>query len=162
QLPAAAAPVEDIPLSPPVIALADRLGVDLEHQRAYFFSDIARLLYTNADSRPPVFTAPPPDPNAPPILVPLPLPAALWSRAVFRHAIPPGQLIATILADRRATLLGRGFSGLDDETLNYFIDHPQLVSYLYEHAAPQFAAFGDVLRIHQGKIVPPGGPKAVA
>ena len=42
QLPAAAAAVEDIPIPPSVAALADRVGVDLAHNRANFLSEIAR------------------------------------------------------------------------------------------------------------------------
>jgi hypothetical protein len=163
QLPAAAAPVEDIPIPPSVVALADRLGVDLAHSRAYFIADIARLLYTNADSRPPVLGTPgaTENPSAQAVSVPIPLPAAVWSRAVFRRAVPPNQLIVAILSDRRATLVARGLAGLDDETLNYFVEHPQLLTFLYERAAAPFAAFGDDLRIHQGRVVPPGGEPAV-
>ena len=162
ELPAAAAPVEDIPLPPSVVALADRLGVDLAHNRMYFISDIARLLYTNADSKPPVLVG-----NAAaasdgrPASVPFPLPSAVWSRAVFRHTVPAGQLAVAVLSDRRATLLARGLAGLDDETLNYFAEHPALVTFLYERASAPFAAFGGVLKIREGRLVPPGGPDAV-
>jgi hypothetical protein len=164
QLPAAAAPVEDIPVPPTVMALADRLGVDLAHNRAYFIADIARLLYTNIDSKSPALGGPgvAASPNAQAVSVPIPLPAASWSRAVFRRAVLPNQLIMAILSDRRATLLARGLAGLDDETLNYLVDHPQLLTFLYERAAAAFAAFGDDLRIHQGRVVPPGGERAVA
>ena len=163
QLPAVAAPVGDVPVPPSVIALADRLGVDLTHDRANFMSDIARLLYTSADSKPPVLTGPHviESADAPPVSVPVPLSSAVWSRAVLHRALLPNQLLVAILSDRRATLLGRGLAGLDDETLDYFADHPQLLTYLYERAAASFAAFGGDLRIHQGRIVPPGGAAAV-
>ena len=163
QLPAAAAPVEDIPIPPSVMALADRLGVDLASNRAYFISDIARLLYANSDSKPPVLIGPgaAEASSARPLSVPIPMPSAVWSRAVFRHAVPPTQLLIAILSDRRATLLSRGLAGLDDETLNYLIEHPQLVTFLYERAAAAFAAFGGDLKIHQGRVVPPGGAPAV-
>jgi hypothetical protein len=164
QLPAAAAPVEDLPIPPSVMALADRLGVDLVNNRAYFISDIARLLYTSGDSKPPVLTgARPAAPGSdnPTVSVPIPMPSAIWSRAVFRRPVAPGDLVVAILSDRRATLLSRGLAGLDDETLNYLIDHPQLVTFLYERAASSFAAFGGVLRIRQGRVVPPGGERAV-
>ena len=163
QLPAAAAPVEDIPIPPSVVALADRLGVDLTHNRAYFISDIARLLYTNGDSKSPVLTGPRAieAADAHSVSVPIPLSSAVWSRAVFHHAVATNQLVVAILSDRRATLLSRGLAGLDDETLNYFVEHPQLLTYLYERAAAPFAAFGDDLRIHLGRVVPPGGERAV-
>jgi hypothetical protein len=163
QLPAAAAPVENIPIPRSVVALADRLGVDLAHNRANFLSEIARLLYTNADTKPPVLTGPRVNDSADTqsIIVPIPLPAAVWSRAIFRRAVTPDQLVVSILSDRRATLIGRGLAGLDDETLEYFADHPQLLTFLYERAAAPFAAFGDDLRIHQGRVVPPGGDRAI-
>src|SRR5262245_17393379 len=162
-LPAAAASLEDLPIPPSVAALADRVGVDLANNRASFLTEMARLLYTNADAKPPVFTTVPASDktDARTISVPVPLPAAVWSRAIFRHAVPPNQLVVAILSDRRATLLGRGLAGLDDETLNYLADHPQLLTFLYERAAAAFAAFGDDLRIHQGRVVPPGGERAV-
>src|SRR5262245_31011808 len=164
QLPAAAAPVEDLPIPPSVVALADRVGVDLANNRASFMTEMARLLYTNADAKPPVLTtARAGDSTAErTIPVPVPLSAAVWSRAIFRHAVPSNQLVVAILSDRRATLVCRGLAGLDDETLNYLADHPQLLMILYERAAAAFAAFGDDLRIHQGRIVPPGGERAVA
>jgi hypothetical protein len=162
--PAAGAPVEDIQLPPSVVALAERLGVDLTQNRAYLFSDTARLLYTNADAKPPALTlargAESPDGNS--STVPLALSAALWSRTVFRHTVPSTQLAVAILSDRRATLLSRGLAGLDDETLTYLAEHPQLITYLYEHAAAPFAAFGGDLRIRRGRVVPPGGDRAVA
>ena len=163
QLPAAAAPVEDILIPASVVALADRLGVDLTHNRAYFISDIARLLYTNADSKSPVLTGPRAieSADARAVSVPIPLSSAVWSRAIFHRAVAPNQLVVSILSDRRATLLSRGLAGLDDETLNYLVEHTPLVTYLYERAAAPFAAFGDDLRIHQGRVVPPGGERAV-
>src|SRR5215475_4571520 len=163
QLPAAAAPVEDIPIPPSVAALADRLGVDLANNRANFLSEIARLLYTSADSKPPALTGPRVNerPDSQSIIVPIPLPAAVWSRAIFRHTVAPDQLLQSILSDRRATLVGRGLAGLDDETLDYVADHPQMLTFLYERAAAPFAAFGDTLRIHQGRVVPPGGDRAI-
>ena len=163
QRPAAAAPVEDIPLPPSVVALADRLGVDLAHNRMYFISDIARQLYTNADAKPPALVgsraADGTDGRS--VSVPFPLSSAVWSRAVFRHTVPVSQLAVAVLSDRRATLLARGLAGLDDETLNYVAEHPLLVTFLYERASAPFAAFGGVLRIRQGRLVPPGGPDAV-
>src|SRR6185503_2867097 len=164
QLPAAAAPVEDIPIPPSVVALADRLGVDLANNRPYFLADMARLLYTSADAKSPVLTTARPaaqgtDGHA--VNVPVPMPSAIWSRAIFHRPVAPHDLVVAILSDRRATLLGRGLAGLDDETLNYFIDHPQLVTFLYERAAAPFAAFGGDLRIRQGRVVPPGGERAV-
>src|SRR5262245_52275576 len=165
QLRADAAPVEDLPIPPSVVALADRLGVDLDRGRPYFFSDIARLLYTSADAKPPVLigsrlaTA---GSEHSPVTVPVPLSSAVWSRAIFRRLVAPTDLVAAILSDRRATLVARGLAGLDDETLNYFADHAQLLTFLYERASAPFAAFAGDLRIRQGRIAPPGGDRAVS
>src|SRR5439155_13069796 len=82
QRPAAAAPVEDIPIPPSVVALADRLGVDLAYNRASFMTDIARLLYTTAESKSPVLTSALHASEATEgvsISVPVPLPSAVWS-----------------------------------------------------------------------------------
>jgi hypothetical protein len=164
--PAAASTVEDAPITPSVAALAARLGLEIARDRARFMSDIARLLYAASDARPPELTASRPAAGAagtngsPPLVVPVPMPAASWSRAVFRRTVPPDQLVSTILGDRRASLLCRGLAGLDDETLTYFIDHPALVTMLYERAPGAFAAFSGVLRIRDGRVATPGGPDA--
>src|SRR5262249_38164414 len=62
----------------------------------------------------------------------------------------------------RATLLARGLSGLDDETLAYLIAHPALISTLYQRGAAVFAAFGAALRIRDGVVVTPGGAEFAA
>lgn len=163
---AAASPVDDAPIAPRVAELAERLGIEPARDRARFMTDIARLLYATSDSKQPDLivaraavgtyggTA-----HAR-VSVPVPLPAAVWSLAVFRRTVTTEQLIATILSDRRATLLCRGLSGVDDETLRYLAEHPPIVRFLYEHASGVFAAFGASLRIHDGRIVSPGGPPA--
>ena len=165
---AAASPADDAPIAPRVAELADRLGIDPARDRARFMTDIARLLYATSDARPPELTASRMPARAhaaagsAAIRVPVPLPAAVWSVAVFRHTVPPEQLIATILSDRRAALLCRGLAGLDDETLTYLIEHPGLIRFLYEQASDVFSSFGANLRIRNGRVVPPGGPEADA
>ena len=165
---AAASPVEDAPIAPAVAALAERLGMEPSRDRARFMTEIARLLYATESTKPPVLTgvragaASVGATDSAGIMVPVPLPAAAWSRAVFRHTVSPDQLIATILSDRRAALLCRGLAGLDDETLTYFAEHPALITLLYERASAAFAAFAGNIRIRDGRVVPPGGPQAVA
>lgn len=161
--PAAAAPVvEDAPIAPAVAEIVERLGFDPARDPSRFMTDVARVLYASPDSRPPLLgmsslTAA----DAPgAVRVPVPLPAAVWSRAVFRRAVTTDQLISTILADRRAALLARGLSGLDDESLQYLIDHPALITFLYERAATTFAAFGDAFVVRDGRVVPVGGTAA--
>ncbi len=95
-------------------------------------------------------------------LVPIPLPAAIWSTAVFQHPVGVSQLFAAILSDRRAALLCHGLAALDEPTLQFLAGHPDIVTRLYEHDAPAFAAFGDALRIRDGRVVTPGGADATA
>jgi hypothetical protein len=160
---AASAPVvEDAPVTSPVAQFAERLGLDASRDRARFVADLVRLAYIGPDPRPPVpvgaGAAPRSEPDA--ARVPVPLSAAIWSRAVFKRTVASDQLLTTILGDRRATLLCRGLTGLDDETLAYLADRPGLVTFLYERAAPWFAAFGESLRIREGRVVAPGGAEA--
>src|SRR6187397_481857 len=165
QLPAvAASPVEDAPITPAVTALAQRFGIDPADDRPRFLSNVVRMLYATADAKPPTLTGSPAlrDTSAAlPVTVPVPMPASVWGRAVFRHVVPSDQLVPAILSDRRASLLCRGLAGLDDETLTYFIEHPLLITFLYEHAASEFGAFGGNLRIKAGRVVPPGDARAV-
>ena len=90
----------------------------------------------------------------------VPLPAAAWSRAVFRHTVPPDQLIATILvrSSRHAALPRSRRTRRRDADL--FREHPALITLLYERAASVFAAFAGNIRIRAGRVVPPGGPEA--
>ena len=60
-----------------------------------------------------------------------------------------------------AALVAHGLAALDDETLGFLADHPALVTWLYEVGAPVFATLAAHLRIHDGRVVPPGGPVAV-
>jgi hypothetical protein len=160
----AASPVEEVPITPSVAALAQRLGIDPSDDRPRFMSDVVRMLYANADAKSPALTgshAVAGSPGAPLVAVPVPLPASVWSHAVFRRIVPVDQLVAAILSDRRASLLCRGLAGLDDETLTYFVEHPALITFLYEHAAGVFGAFGSDLRIEAGRVMPPGDARAV-
>lgn len=166
-LAAASSIVEDAPITPPVAALAAKLDVEPSRDRLHFMAEVARRLYAAQDARTPVLGAelvPTPDtvPGVSGISVPVPLPASLWSRAVFRRTVPGDQLVAAILSDRRAAWLCRGLSGLDEETLEYVAARPSLVTFLYERAAAVFAAFGGNLRIRAGRIVAPGGDLAVS
>jgi hypothetical protein len=57
-------------------------------------------------------------------------------------------------------MLCHGLAGVDDETLQFFADHPSLVSRLAERAPAAFAAFGESIRISGERIVVPGGNAA--
>jgi hypothetical protein len=95
-------------------------------------------------------------------VVPIPLPAKVWSEAVFQRAVAVPGLVAAILGDRQAALLCHGLAALDEETLRFLAEHPAVVTRLYEHDAPAFSAFGDALRIRREQIVTPGGASAAA
>lgn len=166
----AAPPISDeATVSAEVLAVARTLGLDPPRDRARFVPEFARLLYTPPFGKsaaqaallnPGLVDA---DLTAAerPMRVPVPLTADVWSRAIFRRTIKPDDLIATIMADRRAALLCYGLAGLDDETLGYLAQHAGLLTELHERSATAFAAFGASLRIHAGRIVPPGGDSAV-
>ena len=88
----------------------------------------------------------------------MPLSAAVWSQAVFRRPVMPTELFAAVMSDPAAALVAHGLAAMDDETLGFLADHPALVTWLYEVGAPVFATLTAHLRIHDGRVVPPGGP----
>ena len=92
----------------------------------------------------------------------MPLTADLWSTAIFHRTVAPRELVAAIVADRSAALLCLGLASLDDGTLAFFADHPQLLERIYERAAPAFAAFSGRLHVQGNRVVPPSGDAAVA
>jgi hypothetical protein len=167
---AAAPPIsEDAPVASEVVAVARTLGLDPPRDRARFVSELARLLYTPAPGRsgPVAALLNPKLPGAAavvveqPMRVPVPLSADLWSRAVFHRPVKSDQLVAAIMADRRAALVCYALAALDDETLAFLSEHSALLARLYEHDAPAFAAFGASLRIRASRVRPPGGEDAV-
>ena len=96
-----------------------------------------------------------------PDLIPVPLDAAIWSRAVFGRPVTRERLLTAILSDANAALLGHGLAALDDETLQFFGEHPALLKLLYTRHAKVFASFAGHLRIRRGRVVPPSGMAAV-
>ena len=163
RLAAATTTMHDAPIAPQVAELAARLDIDPAHDRVRFMAEMARLLYSSPDARPPLLRPTKSDAAvaSPRVTVLVPLTPELWGRIIFHRVVPPDQMIGMILADRRAAFLCRGLSALDDETLTYLAEHPTFLTMLYERAAPVFAAFGDNLRIHGQRVVPPGGDQAV-
>jgi hypothetical protein len=157
---------ENVPVPGGTVALARSLGVAPVPERARFVAELARLVHFSA-RRPDATRA-----AAAPVLtvssevaadtVPIPLTVAVWSEAVFRRPVAPGAIVAAILSDPRAAHLYYGLAAVDDETLQYLIDHPGVITRLYEHDAAQFAAFGDSLQVHANRVVAPGGAAAVA
>jgi hypothetical protein len=165
RLPAAEPPIAHVPATPQVVALGERLGMKIESDRGRFVAEIIRRLYSlPADRQPPLNFSPaaPASAAAASPSVDVPLSASTWSDAILHRRVAPEQLVSTILADRRAALLCRGLAAADDETLAYYASHPALLAFLYEHAAPAFAAFGDSVHVRDGRLVIPGGSGAQA
>ena len=91
----------------------------------------------------------------------MPLTAAVWSKAIFLRSVAPGDLVIEILANRQASLLCYGLSALDDQTLQYLVDHPAALTKIYTLGAEPFAVFAEKVRVVDGRIAPPGGDEAV-
>jgi len=118
---AAAAVSEDVPIRGGRAALAATFGIKPIPDRARFVSEFARLLHGLSDRKPML-----PEVLAQQLrqsasgsgageLVPIPLTAAVWSKAVFLRPVAPADLVIAILGDRQASLLCYGLAGLDDD-----------------------------------------------
>ncbi len=169
---AAAGPVsQDVPVPGGTLAMARSLGVTPAPERARFVAELARLTHPAAESpnttrakaaaalgRPGASDAL--APSGSPDTVPIPLTVTVWSQTVFHRPIAPDAIVVAILSDPRAAHLCYGLAGADDETLRYFVDHPAVITRLYEHDAAVFAAFGGSLHVHANQVVSPGGVAA--
>src|SRR5262249_13770721 len=159
-LPAAAraagsASSEDVPVRGGIAALAEVIPISPAPDRARFLAEAIRVVYSWPQTGPysneamrgriAAFLS-----SASPAGafddIPVPLNAAVWSQ-VLHKTISPEQLVGAILAERSAAMLCYGLAGLDDETLQFLVDHPGLVSRLAERAPATFAAFGESVRI---------------
>jgi hypothetical protein len=162
---------QDVPVPGGTTAMAQSLGIAPTPERARFVAELARLTHPSAESASTTRAKAaaslraqlaPRDPGAVVDTVPIPLTVDTWSRAVFRRSIAPDAIVAAILADARAAHLCHGLAAVDDQTLQYLADHPAMLTRLYEDDAAVFAAFGGSLRIHGGRVLPPGGADAAA
>jgi hypothetical protein len=140
---------EDVPVPGGIASAARSLGLPSVPDRPRFVAEVARLTHPAADT------------SSGEDLVPIPLSASLWSRAVLHRQVPPAEIVPAILSDSRAAHLCYGLAGADDETLRFYADHPDLLRHLYERSAALFAAFGARVRVREGRIAPPGGPDAI-
>ena len=167
--PAAAATVsEDVAIPGGRAALAKTFDIDPIPDRARFVSELARLLHGLSDRK-----ATLPEILAQQLrqsvagssgtseLVPVPLTAAVWSKAVFQRPVAPGDLVIAILGNRQASLLCYGLAGLDDETLQYLAEHPAVLTQMYTLGAEPFAVFASSVHVQDGRIAPPGGDEAI-
>lgn len=167
---AAAPPIsDDVPVTAEVAAVARTLGLDPPHDRARFVSELARLMYTPAMGKTPALVLllnpklidPELIAEEKPMRVPVPLSAEIWSR-VIKRTVRSEQLITAIMTDRRAALICYALAALDDDTLAYLAQRPEILARIYERDAHLFAAFGASLRIQAARVVTPGGPAAVS
>jgi len=169
QLGAAGGVSEDVPVPGGREAFARSVGITPAPSRARFVAELTRLAHPVADAkdstRGKIARSDPGGSAAstgPSETVPIPLTVEVWSRAVFKRPVAPGDVVAAILSNPRAAHLCYGLAGLDDRTLQFLIAHPALITRLYEGHASLFAAFGGNLQIHDDRMVPPGGPQAGA
>jgi len=88
-------------------------------------------------------------------VVPIPLTVDLWSSAIFRRKVAPREIVTAIVADRNAALICLALSTVDDQTLQYFVDHPSLLERINERSALAFGAFGGTLQIRNNRVVFP-------
>lgn len=159
---------ENVPVTGTIAAMAASLGIAPVPERARFVAEVARLTHqaaegkrtTRARAASTLALGAQPASSGPADLVPIPLTVALWSKAIFKRPVAPAEMVAAIVADPRAAHLCYGLAALDDETLQFLSDHPDVLTRLYERAAAVFAAFGGSLRIQGGRVAPPGGKAA--
>jgi len=165
---------EDVPVPGGTAAFAQAFGIDPTPDRSRYVYEILRLLYNAPEGRRPIaegylqslrqslartgsvrtFTD---RDNRTAEVVPIPLTVDLWSSAIFRRKVAPREVVAAIVADRNAALICLALSSLDDQTLQYFVDHPALLERINERSALAFGAFGGNLQIRNNRVVFPAG-----
>src|SRR5215510_8071849 len=138
---------EDVPVPGGVDAFAGALGIDPTPDRGRFIFDVTRLVHENPSGRrPPVAAfvqqlALHPGRGAMDFaasdrrsvdVVPVPLTAEIWSRAVFHRKVAREELVGAIVADHIAALLCHGLATLDDQTLDWIAEHSSVLSRLSE------------------------------
>jgi hypothetical protein len=88
--------------------------------------------------------------------LPLPLPD-FWTSKIFRKDRMP---IEDLIADRSAAMLYLGLLTLDDETLGFLANRPDVLLALRE-GAPTFGSIAaESLRVRNNRLDVPGGPEA--
>jgi hypothetical protein len=176
---AASVASEDVPVPGGTTAFAQAFGIDPAPDRSRFLYEMIRLLYNAPEGRRPAAEAYlqslrqamlrdrgvrlPGDRDARSAneLVPIPLSVDVWSTILHRR-LSPREAVTAIVADRGAALICLGLSGLDDQTLQFFADHPSLLERIYERSAAPFGAFGGGLQVHNNRVVPAGSAPSAA
>ena len=94
--------------------------------------------------------------------LPLPLTPDIWSSVVFERTVPEKTLFATIIRDRRASLLYYGLQSMTPGTLEYLVRNPDLLRHFYRDGAGPVAAFGRSFQIGaDGHVFLPDGPEGI-
>lgn len=108
--------------------------------------------------------APSPRPPAPPDdWVPLPLPAAAWSKVPGVVPDPKAPLLELILGTRHAALAYYGLSAMDEPTRAFLAASPAALEAVFDpKRAAVLALHGRSLRVRGTRIDVPGGQPAVA
>ncbi|HXI28657.1 MAG TPA: hypothetical protein VNG89_09545, partial [Vicinamibacterales bacterium] len=179
---AAAVLSEDVPVPGGIAAFAQAFGIENAPDRSRFLYEMIRLLYNAPEGRKPTaesYLQVLRQPNGRSVraaadgrggdrgsesagdIVPIPLSVDQWSTILHRK-LAPRDIVTTLVADRGAALICLGLSNLDDQTLQFFADHPSLLERIYERSALQFGAFGGGLQVRNNRVVPAGGASSGA
>jgi len=168
---------EDVPVRGGIAALSDAIPLSPAPDRARFIAEAIRVVYSwpqigpysNEPTRRRIagFFADAGAPGGPGRNdtrdeIPVPLTAAVWSQAIFHRTVSREELTGAILTDRSAALLCYGLAAMDDDTLQFFVEHPSLLSRLAERSPAVFAAFGESVHVRGGRLAVPGGDAAAA
>jgi hypothetical protein len=154
---------EEVPVPGGTQALAQALGLDATPDRALFITELTRAIYDNAaaitDARLAALAAYLRSPRAdgPAETVPLPLSLNTWNKVILERPVALDRLFGAVITDRRAALLAHGLASLDDETLRFVDQRPELLSRFYQRDSAAFALFAGSLHVHQNAVVLPGG-----
>ena len=168
---AGASVTDDVPVRGGIAALSEAIPISPAPDRARFVAEAIRIVYSWPQTGP--YSNEPMRRRIAASLsdagsgaaqdeVPVPLPADVWSQAVFHKAVSRDNLVGAILADRSAALLCYGLAAMDDETLQFLVDHAPLLSRLAERSPATFAAFAESVHVRNGRVAVPGGDAAAA
>ena len=143
--------------------LLPRVGLASDIPTAIVVGEIIRVVHASRepdnaalDAVRLYFSAPPEGASEP---VPIPLSLSTWHDLLGKDATP-GRLLGALLQDRRAAMLCYGLLQLGRETLATVAGQPGLIRRLYERHSGAFAAFAQVLRVREGRLMLPGGDSA--
>lgn len=163
-----------VPLPGGAASLSEALDSPRTFDRAFILLDAARIVHENPPGESPETDARrrrlaaylklvrdgAKRPSGQVETVPLPFTPGFWADAILGRRIKDDDLALAILEDRQASLLYRGLSALDDETLRALAQDRKAMRVLYEQHAAVFAAFGGSLSVRGGAVQVPGADEA--